>query len=203
VLRLELEARDLPEPRRSAANDALLHLERWDRVSRVDSTPMTLYFYWRHAMRSLNKTDPVEAFEYAIDYMQDTYGTWRVAWGEVNRLQRAHTSGTAGFDDDARSLPVAGGPGNPFGMIFNVYARPEPGRRKMYGIAGHSYVSVVEFGKTPRARSIMTFGSSADPQSPHYFDQAALFATQRFKSAWFNLEDVRADAQSAVKLQYP
>ena len=71
----------------------------------------------------------------------------------------AHTSGLAGFDDDALSLPVAGGPGNPFGTIFNVYGRPDPKRQKMYGVAGHSFVSLVEFSKIPKAKSILVFGA--------------------------------------------
>jgi penicillin amidase len=134
--------------------------------------------------------------------MEDTYGSWKVAWGEVNRLQRRHTSGTEGFDDAAESLPVAGGPGNPFGIIFNFYARPEDGRRRMYGVAGHSYASVVEFGSAPTARSILVFGADADPDSPHHFDQARLFADKRYKPAWFTPEQVRKNSTGTLQLEY-
>ena len=36
-------------------------------------------------------------------------------------------------------------------------------------MAGHSFVSVVDFGPKVEARSILVFGESADPKSPHYF----------------------------------
>jgi penicillin amidase len=202
VLAQELAARDLPQARQRRAGDALRLLERWDRHSNIKSRAMTLYFYWRYAMRQLAMDDPVAALEHALDYMDDTYGSWKVAWGQVNRLQRRHTSGVRGFDAAAESLPVAGGPGNPFGMIFNFYARPEDGNSRMYGIAGHSFVSLVEFGETPTAQSILVFGSDADPDSPHYFDQARLFARQRYKPAWFTREQVRTNTESMLELRY-
>lgn len=202
VLEQEIAARVLPEPRASEVNKALRMLQKWDRRSTVDSQAASLYFYWRLAQRQGGIADPVDAFEHALDLMQDTYGSWQVAWGEINRLQRAHTSGAEGFDDDAPSLPVAGGPGNPFGTIFNFYARPQPGHGKMYGVAGHSYVSLVEFGPTPKAKSILVFGASAHPDSAHYFDQAELFAQQKYKSAWFTREEVLANSRGVTMLTY-
>ncbi len=56
-------------------------------------------------------------------------------------------------------------------------------------------MSVVEFGPQVQARSILVFGENADPQSPHYFDQAKLYARQEFKPAWFWLADVRAHTE--------
>jgi penicillin amidase len=203
MLAQEVAARDLPAARHRRAADAVRLLQRWDRDSKVDSREMTLYFFWRHAMLQLGMEDPVVALEHALDYLEDTYGSWQVAWGQVNRLQRRHSSGAQAFDDDADSLPVAGGPGNPFGIIFNVYARPEPGNPRMYGVAGHSFVSVVEFGKTPNARSILVFGANANPESPHYFDQAQLFARKRYKPAWFTHEQVHANVRSTLELPYP
>ena len=202
ALAVEVTARALPGTRGERAASALSFLERWDRYSDVESRPMTLYFYWRYAMRQQGFDDPVEAFEHALDYMEDTYGSWKVPWGAVNRLQRRHTSGQEAFDDQAESLPVAGGPGNPFGMIFNVYARPRNGLRRMYGIAGHSFVSLVEFGNHPRARSILVFGDSAHPDSPHYFDQARLFVRRRYKPAWFDRAEVNDHTESTLALAY-
>jgi acyl-homoserine-lactone acylase len=202
VLRQEVIARDLPEGRRDSVHTAMTLLDQWDRRGDVASVEMTLYFFWRYAMRELGIEDPVTALETAMTHLETTHGSWQVAWGDVNRLQRRHTAGRQPFDDDAESLPVAGGPGDPFGMIFNFYARPERGRQRMYGIAGHSFVSVVEFGSTPRARSILVFGTGADPESPHHFDQARLFARQEYKPAWFTPEEVRANATSVKELEY-
>ena len=88
---------------------------------------------------------------------------------------------------------MAGGPGD-IGIVFNFYARPEKDQKRRYGVAGHSFVSVVEFGDKIKARSILVFGENSNPSSKNYFDQSELFAKQQFKPAWFSLEEVRANA---------
>jgi acyl-homoserine lactone acylase PvdQ len=55
-------------------------------------------------------------------------------------------------------------------------------------------VKVIEFGPEIRARSILNFGQSGDPRSPHFFDQAPIYARGEFKPAWFSLDDVARNA---------
>lgn len=203
VLFQEVAARGLIGERGKRVNQAVTQLQRWDRNASIDSKPTTLYFFMRVAQRELKITDPVAALEHAIDYMTKTWGSTQVAWGSVNRLQRAHTSGLRGFDDSAPSLPIAGGPGNPFGTIFNFYARPKPGAQKLYGIAGHSYVGIVDFGNEPKAESITVFGASSDPKSAHYMDQSELFAKRRYKKAWFNKKNVLRNSKATTVLPMP
>lgn len=203
MLAQEIAARDLKAADLRMVEPALQMLQAWDRQATVASTATTLYFFWRNLQVRGGVADSVQAFKQAVGYMHQTYGGVEVPWGDVNRLQRAHTSGRAGFDDAAESLPVAGGPGNPFGTIFNFYARPQPGQKRMYGVAGHSYVALVEFAAQPRAESILQFGASADPASPHYFDQGRLYAQQRYKPAWFDKAAVQAGAKLSRTLAYP
>ena len=137
----------------------------------------------------------MEAFAQVVSSLEKTYGTWRVPWGDINRIQRTQSGGEEPFGDDRLSLPVAGAPGD-VGIVFNFYARPEKGQKRRYGVAGHSFVSVIDFApKSLEARSILQFGENADPNSPHYFDQARLYAKQEFKPAWFTLEEIKAHTE--------
>jgi acyl-homoserine lactone acylase PvdQ len=80
-------------------------------------------------------------------------------------------------------------------MLYNFYARPAEGQKRRYGVAGHSFVSVVEFGPEVRTQSVLVFGESSDPASPHYLDQTKLYVNQQFKPAWFTRADVEAHAE--------
>jgi acyl-homoserine lactone acylase PvdQ len=203
----EWERAGAGQPDRAARLDEAIELLRdWDRVSTIESAAMTLYVYWSEAMLARRAAEPdsaddsardwprVRALEQAVARLVADWGRARVAWGEVNRLQRVHTSGDEPFDDAKPSLPVAGGPGG-VGMVFNIGTRPGPDGRRRYGVRGHTWVGVVEFGASIVARSIVTFGQSADPASPHWFDQAPLFARGEFKPAWFTQEEVLANAR--------
>lgn len=142
------------------------------------------------------------------------FGTWRIAWGEINRLQRIDESKDEQFSDARPSFPIAGVNGND-GAVFTFYSRSVSGQKRRYGRAGATYVSVVEFApggftgqrsgkqrpknQTLRALSIHTFGASGDPNSRHYLDQAELYARGEFKPAWLTLKNIRANLESAYR----
>jgi penicillin amidase len=170
-------------------DDLLDVLEKWDQVGRTDSVATTLYVLTE--LRRRTTPDPMTALGQVKEQLEKAWGTWRVPWGQINRLQRVHTSGTLEPYSDARpSVPIPGAP-SITGTIMTFGAREIPGQKRMYGTVGDTYVAVVEFAKKPRARSLLVFGQSADPASPHFFDQAALYSEQRFKDAWFELKEIK------------
>jgi acyl-homoserine-lactone acylase len=175
---------------------AIAELREWDHISRNSSVPMTLFslWFWKQDRDAKAKADPLGTLEQIMSDLRKDFGAWEVPWGEIDRLQRTQSGGEEPFSDGRESLPVAGGPG-PVGIVFNFYARAEKGQKEHFGVAGHSFVSVVDFGPKVEARSILVFGENADPQSPHYFDQAKLYANQQFKPAWFYLDDIKAHTE--------
>ena len=55
----------------------------------------------------------------------------------------------------------------------------------MYGTSGNSFVAVVEFGDSVRARALTAGGESGHPDSPHFNDQAAIYAMGALRDVYF------------------
>jgi acyl-homoserine-lactone acylase len=190
--------------RAEALRPAVERLRGWDRISDTESTAMTLYMHWSLAYRGApaywfyNSLEPastgewarIQALETAVADLERDWGTAFVAWGEISRLQRPVNGA---FSDERPSTPVAGSSGL-FGLLHEFNPMPAEGQRRWYGRGGNSYVSVVEFGPEVPARTVMPFGQSDDPASPHYRDQSELYGRGEFKPAWTALEEVRANA---------
>jgi acyl-homoserine-lactone acylase len=172
-------------------------LVRWNQRSSNDSVAMTVFSLW-HDRVGRDAGDAPSALNTVLDGLQRDFGTWKVAWGEITRLQRRDESKDEQFQDSRPSIPVSGVNGND-GAVFTLYAAPMPGQKRRYGVAGASYVSIVEFGPRVRALSIHTFGASGDPKSPHYMDQAALYARGEFKPAWLTLQDIGANVAASYR----
>lgn len=108
----------------------------------------------------------------------DAHGRVDPRWGEANRLVRGDLD-----------LAIAGGPD----AVRAVYGAWEDGRFE--GIAGDAYVLAVVWQPDGRVESssIHQFGSATvDPSSPHFADQAPLFARRELKPVWFEEADIRA-----------
>ncbi len=197
----------------AAARPYFEHLCDWDCRSSLDSTQTTLCVLWYqnlygqgYPVETLkpefvdNPAAKFKALVAAGEALKALYGDWKVRWGEVSRMQR-HANVTEyakiPFTDAKPSLPCAGAPG-PLGVVFNTYyVPPDQRHKKQYGIVGGSFIGVYEFGDKVQAATILQFGQSADPNSPHFMDQAALYSKQQFKPAWFEWSDVLAHAKKS------
>jgi penicillin amidase/acyl-homoserine-lactone acylase len=171
-------------PRDELTLRALALLRTWDRradpANRAAALAL-LTFHVDEKGRTL-----VEPADVLMDRLRETaqalekrFGRMDVPWSEVNRLRR----GTV-------DLGLGGGPD----LLRAVYGdRTADGRVR--GTAGDSLVIVAEWDRQGRVRSksIHQFGSATrDARSPHYADQAELFAGCGWKPVWLDEADVRA-----------
>ena len=95
-------------------------LSRWDRRSTTNSIEMTLFVSWAELLDERRIEDPAAAANVLGDVLkklETDFGTWRVAWGEINRLQRIDESTNGLFSDDRQSFAVPGFPGQGGGVF--------------------------------------------------------------------------------------
>ncbi len=192
------------------------HLLAWDCRITAESTAAALCHAWYEllhgpgypgeVMRAQFRDDEaaqLRALVRAGETLESLHGDWRVAYGDVYRMQRQPRVADlidVRFDDRALSLPCAGGHG-PMGVAFTQYYAPsivipfvEP-QRLRYGVAGASYLAAWEFlPEGVRGASLVPFGVSGDAGSPHSFDQARLFSEQRMKPERFTEQQVMRHA---------
>lgn len=131
--------------------------------------------------RGLGQPDKaIEALLWAMTESTRKFGQPDVAWGDVHRVRR----GTV-------DVPV-GGCSGALGC-FRVLTYEEQPDGKRAANSGDGWVLAVEFGpRAPRAFSILAYGQSTDPASPHHADQAAMFARGELKPVRFTAKDVVA-----------
>lgn len=189
-------------------------LRKWDFRTSKNSVAMTLAHFYATAllqqhpqphgltpMERINylatETTPYERMQVlatVVKKLAADFGTWSIPWGEVNRLQRLTGGIQPIFDDAQPSLAIGMASGN-WGALASFGARGNTPTKKLYGTYGNSFVAVVEFGDKVRAKSLLAGGQSANPVSPHFFDQAQRYADANFKEVAFYREDVERRAR--------
>jgi acyl-homoserine lactone acylase PvdQ len=161
------------------------------RTSERASNAILNYEYMANQIPSAEK---LRFLAQTVKELEGLYGTWQVAWGDINRYQR--TAGGS-YSDEKTSLPVGLGPAT-WGSVPSYVSRRFD-TKKRYGFSGNSFVAAVEFGKRIKAKTIMTGGESFDPASPHFTDQAEGFLEGKFKDIFFYKEDVQKNARRTYK----
>jgi penicillin amidase/acyl-homoserine-lactone acylase len=165
-------------------------LAAWDLRTHVDSRQaalavLTIAPIVRAIDDGETPPDLRAAFKQTIASLQVHFGRIDPLWGEVNRLRRGELD-----------IAVDGGPD----ILRAVYGRPQADGT-LTGAAGDTLIMFVEWDRaeTLSSRSIHQFGAATlDANSPHYADQAKLFASMKTKPVLFT----RAELDGHVKRDY-
>ena len=196
-----------PQRRRLAGPIALLR--GWDYRWGIGSEPTSLAVFWGDELwrdvgsfaraERMNVPDYIAtrvtparklaALATAADRLSRDFGSWRVAWGRINRFQRLDDAIEPHFDDREPSTPV------PFtsaqwGSLASFGARAYDNTKRYYGTSGNSFVAVVEFGPRVRAWAVTAGGESGDAASPHFRDQIDRYASGRLRPVYFDQTDL-------------
>ena len=189
-------------------------LRTWNYRWGADSVAQSLAIYWGEELIRTLKPPPgedrnlymnrighdttagqkLDALSSAIGQLARDFGTWRVPWGEINRIQRISPSITPHFSDDAPSIPVPFAAAR-YGSLASVEMRVPKTTRHIYGNYGNSFVAVVEFGKRVRAHAVTAGGESGDPESPHFNDQAQRYASGDLRTICFYPDQLKGHTE--------
>src|SRR5262249_44708151 len=114
------------DPQRAALAGQIELLRGWDYRWSLESTQTSLAVFWGEALWAACLPAAKEAemtiWDYAAERASDTqrlaalddasrrllesFGSWRVPWGDINRFQRIDGSITQAFSDASPSIPV-------------------------------------------------------------------------------------------------
>ncbi len=131
----------------------------------------------------------VDAFSWAVDDMTRRYTKVDVAWGDVHRVRRGPVDEPVGGCSGALGCF----------RVLSYEQRPDGTRNAN---SGDGWILAVEFGaRVPRAYSVLAYGQSADSTSPHFSDQAAMFARGQLKPVYFRAADIAAHTIRSYRIE--
>ena len=112
------------------------------------------------------------------------FGTWKTPWGDINRFQRLNDDIVPTVHrrrrEHSRGVHLRRDGGR-----WRLRRAAVPGTKKWYGTRGNSFVAVVEFGDSVRARAVTAGGESGDPASPHFDDEALRYSTGNLREVYY------------------
>ncbi|MFT5142609.1 MAG: acyl-homoserine-lactone acylase [Rhodothermales bacterium] len=193
-------------------------LRDWNYSWAVDSVPTTLAVYFGEAVRAPlgaaareaglsttvfmttagSRAIMLSALAEAKATLEADFGTWEVAWGDINRFQRLTGDIVQPFDDNGPSIPVAF-TSSRWGSLASFGASTKPGTKKRYGTSGNSFVAAVAFGDSVRAYAITAGGLDSRPESAHFNDQAERYAAGELRKVYFYPSELVGHVEETYK----
>ncbi len=176
----------------------------WDRRSSKESVAYTLIHFWGAAYQDLfsarkfgrfvsqerKKIDinsreeqsmALAALKEAIARMEKLFGKTEVPWGEVNVVVRGGQ-----FPMDGNAI---------YGVLHPDYGiQQDNGQIQCNDGWGH--LMIVMEGQPKEVWSLLPYGQSEDPHSPHYNDQAKMHSRGEIKRFWLTPDEILSHSES-------
>lgn len=171
---------------------AATHLAEWSYATDMDDRHaalgvLTTIHDVTERLTGIPAPTPSEAFRQAVTYLDTHYGRIDPEWGEVNRLIRGDAN-----------LPISGAPD----VLRAIYPSGIGEDGILKANAGDTWIALVEWDADGHqtAEVIHQFGAATlDQTSPHYADQAPLFASEQWRPALIERADIEANAQRTYR----
>ena len=181
----DMKVADYPE-----VSTLLTDIQNWDRITNPTSYgagayaslyyQLTPFYYQLGKDRVFTKEALYEALKITKAHLKTYFNTERIQLGEFQKLVRGN-----------KELPIYGLPDVVTAMKGQPY---KDGKIKI--THGESYIGLVRF--TPNKtyfESVISFGNSRRPDSPHYTDQMELYSNFETKTMSFDRLDVMKTAK--------
>lgn len=196
-----------PEDARLA--EAVRLLRDWDRQATRDSCGATVFRFWRLACDALPppvgrdgfqvpNTPEVrraarEALIQTVRRLHDDYGRIAVPWGEIKVLRRG-----------GKTLPLSGDGLDLLGMdtLRATAASKFSDDHKLPLSGGQCVTSLVLMTNPPTIRSVVAYGQSNRPGTPHFDDQASLYSAEKLREVLWDRGQLAKQAESQETLHY-
>ena len=181
----DMKVADYPE-----VSTLLTDIQNWDRITNPASFgagayaslyyQLTPFYYQLGKDRVFTKEALYEALKITKAHLKTYFNAERIQLGEFQKLVRGN-----------KELPIFGLPDVVTAMRGQPY---KEGKIKI--THGESYIGLVRF--TPNKtyfESVISFGNSRRPESPHYTDQMELYSNFETKTMSFDRSDVMKTAK--------
>lgn len=181
-------------------------LNGWDLMTTLDNRAVPIIAHWLRVAREKHvdvgqfRANTPQARATVLSLLKETAAEMRRLYGKVGVPMREVQVLKRG----SKEVPVAGsgGPGafNPFAGLFSSSAMAYRDG-KFYVTNGSSWMMLIAFETPLKVLTLVPYGDSENPASPHYADQSDLYSRQELKPAPFTDQEVTAASEKSYRLE--
>src|SRR5579859_4326597 len=124
----------------------------------------------------------LQALKVAVERLEKRFHKAEVPWGQINVVERGGVFPLEGADTLFDPLHVDEGREGPDGRI--------------YCNDGWGHLMIIQEGQPKQIWSLLPYGQSEHPDSPHFNDQARLHSRREVKQFWFSPDDILRHIES-------